>query len=114
MREPIGAGYCEHCDTRFFVYNPQEVQIWMDSKPKPPQVMLTCPKCTKTLVCTSTHHHVWKFKQLGVQVFHVYDEETDIQPLTDEDIEEFSENIDSILELLLHIEDDEESDDNQG
>jgi hypothetical protein len=103
-KRPIASGHCGKCDSDFFIYELIEIQVWMHPKPFPPESVVVCPNCGRLLISGCSYRAAWEFKNMGVDVFHSYDKDNDVQPFTEEDVQEFElllSNDEIIRRLLL-------------
>ena len=100
---PVARGSCTKCGS-FLVWEAADMTVWMQETPNKPIAETTCPICKRVVEAEIGYKDVMRFKARGVNIKHVYDSGSDIQPIQESEVDAFLVNMDSELTRLLNEE----------
>lgn len=98
---PVAKGFCEYCGG-FYIWDKTQIQIVMHERPNLPEVISNCPSCQMEICNMISFKDAFMFQERGVKVGHTYDEKDDVQPLTENDVDNMITHLDEILKYMVN------------
>lgn len=101
MAKPIAKGFCNDCNTEFIIWKATTLIVMMHELPNLPTVTCQCPICGEQITHSISFKEATIFGSKGVIVKHSYDDKTDLQPITEAEINTYLENPEKVISKLI-------------